>query len=510
MSGRSWTRGAHHRTSESIGSVSNGRAGADKPPTIVRAVMMAENDNGYDTDCGPATACTGERGLRVAFLVPSLRLSGGLNVVMEHGSRLARNHGFDVTMVITHHPDETPWAYDGLGDVSVEAIADVNGEPFDLAIATWWDTVSYLSQVRSHRFAYFVQSLEDRFYVAGDPQRQLAGLTYRIGLPVITEARWIADLIEQVRPGQRCWYVRNGVNKDIFPVTESIDRRDSEPLRILIEGNVDDHIKGVPEALEAIRLMHEPAQVTVVSAKGGDLPGASVIGPIMQRELSAVMAQTDVVLKLSRVEGMSGPPLEGFHRGATAVLTPVTGHDEYVHHGWNSLLTGWDDPTGTARQLDLLARDRDLLDRLRSNAQVTARVWPDWDDAAAEMAAALQGICTAGAFDLSVSTPLFREAKYQISSDARRIHFLKTKVLATEQHVEKLEGQITRVSNESHERAVELLGLRAHSEALESRMTAASAALATLERSRSVRTIVRVQHLARRVRSRFRSWLSAP
>ena len=36
--------------------------------------------------------------MKVAFLVPSLRLSGGLNVVVEHGSRLARHHGFDVTI----------------------------------------------------------------------------------------------------------------------------------------------------------------------------------------------------------------------------------------------------------------------------------------------------------------------------------------------------------------------------------------------------------------------------
>ena len=97
-----------------------------------------------------------------------------------------------------------------------------------------------------------------------------------------------------------------------------------------------------------------------------------------RRKPMLLMAHTDVVLKLSRVEGMSGPPLEGFHRGATCILTPVTGHDEYLQHGWNGLLTGWDDPDGTARQLDLLARDRHLLHFLRTNAAATARAWPGW------------------------------------------------------------------------------------------------------------------------------------
>ena len=103
-------------------------------------------------------------------------------------------------------------------------------------------------------------------------------------------------------------------------------------------------------------------------------------------------ARSDVVLKLSRVEGMFGPPLEGFHRGATCVVTPVTGHEEYVEHGWNGLLTEWDDPRGTARQLDLLARDRELLHFLRLNALETARAWPSWEQSSEFMAAALLAI----------------------------------------------------------------------------------------------------------------------
>ena len=102
--------------------------------------------------------------------------------------------------------------------------------------------------------------------------------------------------------------------------------------------------------------------------------------------------RNDVLLKLSSVEGMFGPPLEAFHRGATCVVTPVTGHDEYVEHGWNGLLADWDDLRGTARQLDLLARDRALLAFLRANALETARAWPSWDQASQFMAAALLAI----------------------------------------------------------------------------------------------------------------------
>jgi hypothetical protein len=99
-----------------------------------------------------------------------------------------------------------------------------------------------------------------------------------------------------------------------------------------------------------------------------------------------------VVLKLSRVEGMFGPPLEGFHKAATCVVTAVTGHEEYVEHGENGLVVDWDDPRGTARALDLLARDNALLHRLRWGALATARGWPSWSQQGTVMAAALREV----------------------------------------------------------------------------------------------------------------------
>ena len=47
---------------------------------------------------------------------------------------------------------------------------------------------------------------------------------------------------------------------------------------------------------------------------------------------------------------------------------------------------------GTARQLDLLARDRKLLHFLRTNALETARAWPSWEQSSQFMAAALLAI----------------------------------------------------------------------------------------------------------------------
>ena len=53
---------------------------------------------------------------------------------------------------------------------------------------------------------------------------------------------------------------------------------------------------------------------------------------------SGIYRSCDVIVKLSYVEGMFGPPLEMFHCGGTSIVYDVTGHDEYIVHGKNGLV----------------------------------------------------------------------------------------------------------------------------------------------------------------------------
>ena len=150
------------------------------------------------------------------------------------------------------------------------------------------------------------------------------------------------------------------------------------PLRILVEGSARVPFKGVPEALAATArddARRATSRSCSPDGSGAGLPARTAcVGPGHPAELARPLrARPTSLLKLSRVEGMFGPPLEAFHRGATCVVTPVSGHDEYIVHGENGLVVDWDDPAGTTRALDLLAADRALLHRLRCGALATAR-----------------------------------------------------------------------------------------------------------------------------------------
>jgi glycosyltransferase involved in cell wall biosynthesis len=333
--------------------------------------------------------------VKVAFLINDLQLSGGIGVVLHHARELGTRHGFDVSLVLAREQNLESWDYDALEHVHVVSLTEAQRDRFYVAVCTWWGTALVLFTLTADRYAYFVQSLEDRFYQPHDLQRMSATLTLDLPVAFITEARWIADTLAEIRPDARCHLVRNGIDKEIFAGPESVTPRLEGPLRILVEGHPTVWFKHVGEAVRATELMTEPRHVTLVTAErdaAADLPADRLLGPVAHRELANLYGEHEVVLKLSSVEGMFGPPLEGFHMGATCVVTPVTGHEEYVTHAWNGLVCDWDDPRGTARLLDLLARDRFLLHFLRGNALLTARGWPSWRQQGQFMAGALRAI----------------------------------------------------------------------------------------------------------------------
>jgi glycosyltransferase involved in cell wall biosynthesis len=441
-------------------------------------------------------------GPKIAFLVPAVRLSGGINVVMEHAWNLQRTHGMHVTVVITHHEDDEVWPFPALAEVEVARLSQLDGREFDLAIATFWDTVPSLWRVPAKRHAYFVQSLEDRFYEPDAMEASLARLTYMLGLPVITEARWIYDTLAVLTPQSQRFYARNGVAKSIFgPIPETPPQHEG-PLRILLEAT-DAWYKGLDDSLETLRRMECDKIVTAVTSTGLDaarLDGVVDVihEPMPQAELREVYLEQDVLLKHSRVEGMYGPPIEAFHSGATVVTTPVTGHDEYVQHGWNGMIVDWDDHVGAARTLDLLATDRRRLDFLRRNALSTARLWPSWDQATEFFAAAVNVLLDA---QPDPTFPAMRhlhdEARTQFEQYAFDRHQLKLKVQSDGDHIHKLDELVAATATELHQHKLHKAHLEAERAELDARLADVRTQLAALENSRWLKLLSLIERPAR-------------
>ena len=360
--------------------------------------------------------------MRVCFLVHELGRSGGAETIRAYARGL-EERGFEVDLLPTE-----PGADD--------AGAARHGEPYDVAIATWWATAGHLWRVRAERRAVFLQSVESRFYEERHFFERLAAEEV-LALPVayVTVAHWIRDLLAELRPDASCDVVLGGIDKSVFAPRPRPDP--DGPLRVLVEGQPSMWFKGVREALAAASAMREPAEVTVVAGQpedAGDLEGARVVGGLTASEMADLYAESDVVVKLSRVESLGLGPIEAAHVGTPAVVTPYTGHDEHVVHGLNGLVVGMDDVPATARALDRLAGDLELRRRLSEGAVDTAGRWPSAADAVDAFAAALRRIVERPAPDPGPALAALALAR------RRRLELTREHVRQSEAELQHAEG----------------------------------------------------------------------
>jgi hypothetical protein len=376
--------------------------------------------------------------LRTCFLVHEFGLAGGQQTLLRYARALE-----GAELVITApNPGELPAERDG---VPVRRLGDVGGERYDCAIATWWTTADSLWEVDAARRLIFLQSIESRFYEEGEFYERFAAEEV-LALPVgyVVVAGWMRDVLAELRPDAPCEVVRNGIDKDVFAHRLS---RHAGPLRVLVEGQPSLWFKGVQQALAATRAMSEPAEVTVVAgdpAAADGVDGVRVVGGLDPEGMAALYAEHDVVLKLSRVESLGLAPIEAFHLGVPAVVAPYTGHEEYLEHGRNGLVVGHDDLPGTARALDRLARDRDLLATLSAGAAATAAEWPSASTAADAFAAAVGRIAAGSEPDTGAALAHLQRARRRWLELGRE-HVRQERALsaglrgAVEWHVDALE-----------------------------------------------------------------------
>ena len=338
--------------------------------------------------------------MKIGFILGSPDINGGTYVIYEHSSRLKRQ-GHDVALITEEPvtPERYAW-HNAAHELEWLTFSGAQDRSFDIVLATHWQSPFLLSRLRAKHYVYFVQSIESRFFEPRNRQYPVTGAsgfakhfcesTYSYAIPMITEAKWIQEYIYQ-RFNNTPFLVRNGIRKDLYhPDGPTLSSVLHGKLRVLIEGSVDVPYKNVPKTIELCQKAGVDEIWLLTSSEVEEIAGVDrVFSRVPIDETPPIYRSCDVLVKLSYVEGMFGPPLEMFHCGGTSLVYNVTGHDEYIVHEQNSYVVDRDDEQQVIKYLQKLKKNPATLQRLKQGASQTADKWPDWETASARFADAL-------------------------------------------------------------------------------------------------------------------------
>lgn len=315
------------------------------------------------------------------FILEDITISGGVNVVFEY-ALYALSKGNIATIASRKRlsPSRACW-HKETEKLRYLSLDECKGEKFDIAIVTGWSTAYDVYMINAKKYVYFVQSIESRFY--NNPKSEmalLADLTYEMPFEYVTEATWIQDYLKK-EFFQEAQLVRNGINKRLFcEYGENYAVREVGKLRILVEGPIYSNIKNVARTIEICKESGADEIWLLTSSAVDNYEGVDkVFSQLPIEDVAKVYRSCDVLVKLSLVEGMFGPPLEMFHCGGTAITYNITGSEEYIVHGENALVAEVGDEESVLRYINSLKHDRLLLERLKRGAIETAARWPGWE-----------------------------------------------------------------------------------------------------------------------------------
>lgn len=306
----------------------------------------------------------------ICYIIPTTNITGGVAVVCEHLNRL-KALGYKVLIASTDNKTDLSWFPKQTVEVIPFKGNKKNIENYDIVVATGWITAYELALLNVKRKIYFVQSDETRFYPEKSFLKDRVEYTYHFPFEYMTEAKWIKKWLQE-KYNHKAELVPNGINTDIFYPDTPLEPKPKNKKRVLLEGAINLPFKGMKEAFEVVQDLD--CEVWCVSYDGRPKPEwhcdrffEKVPMDVMRR----IYSSCDILLKLSRVEGFFGPPLEMMACGGVPVVAKVTGYDEYIKDGYNALVTEVGNIKKTKKALEKLMYKNNFYKKIIFGAKTT-------------------------------------------------------------------------------------------------------------------------------------------
>jgi len=312
---------------------------------------------------------------RIAFLIPGTSISGGVGMVLQHANRLLKR-GYNVEIFSLSNNDRIDWFPNQKVRIVPYHIAEriMRKGSLDVLIATNWSTVFTVDMSSAKKKYYYVQSDESRFFTEDKILTEKINIGYTIPFHYFTVARWLQSWLKD-KYGHDTYYVPNGLDTEMFHQVDPLQPKGKKP-RILIEGSINVPFKGMDDAYNAIKDLD--VEIWIVSNNGVPRPEwryHKFFQNVPMNDMKKIYSSCDIFLKMSRVEGFFGPPMEAMACGCAVVVGKVTGYDEYIVDGYNALVVEQGAVEDAKKSVQKLIEDEKLRKELIANGYKTVQEW---------------------------------------------------------------------------------------------------------------------------------------
>jgi len=205
----------------------------------------------------------------------------------------------------------------------------------------------------------------------------------RLNIQYITISKWCEKWLWK-KYKKKAKYAPNGIDLNKFTSHKRVLK--GRKIRILIEGDSETIYKNVDESFKIVEnLDRKKFEVWYLSNHGQPKKWYKVdkfLNSIPYDEVIKIYEQCDVLIKSSKVESFSYPPLEMMATGGYAIVAPNDGNKEYLKHEENCLLYELGDINGAVNCINRLVSDEKLQEHLYINGLSTAqkRDWKNLKD----------------------------------------------------------------------------------------------------------------------------------
>jgi glycosyltransferase involved in cell wall biosynthesis len=303
--------------------------------------------------------------MKITFVLPSVKLGGGVRVVFEHANRL-QERGHDVSIVYSILPlglsvkkHKTHYLFRGISTfiknitrknrvewfdlkcrlIKAPILFESYIPPADIIVATWWKTAYYVhrySRKRGEKF-YLIQHYE----IWGGPKNKVEK-TYKLGFHNIVISSWLKNIIEGLGAKVEA-IIPDGVDLNKF-YPEKVERNEDQ-IRILTPYRLAEW-KGVNDALKVYEIVKARGYKNVKLVMFGESPNKSELPHDVEfhltpsdEELRKIYNSCDIFLFTSLQEGFGLPPMEAMACKVPVVTTKVGAVPDYTIPGRTALVS---------------------------------------------------------------------------------------------------------------------------------------------------------------------------